>query len=146
MKNFHRSAQLQASRELGARPRRGALAKPAAANRKQAAAGKSLPPAKAPRGESVALARVDHPKRKLRKPDPLAGRAESERRSGTATLRALKKERTCRRCGCTQYNACEDLRLMDSCSWVELDLCSACLTGPEFKRFMAGQRKPSLGP
>ena len=57
---------------------------------------------------------------------------------------AAFKERTCRRCGCTQYNACEDLRLMDSCSWVELDLCSACLTGPEFKRFLAGIRKPGL--
>jgi len=153
--NFHRSAQLQASRGLGARVGRGTVVKPAAANRKQAAAGKSLPAAKAPRGESVALSRAlsgrldqpkDSPKRKLRKPDRFAGRAESERRSGTATLRAFRKERTCRRCGCTQYNACEDDRLMDSCSWVELDICSACLSAPEFKRFLAGHRKPSLGP
>lgn len=110
-----------------------------------------LPP---PSVESVAansLDRDDRAKRKLRRVDSSPGRPGSERRSGTATLGAPgvrnggRTARCCRRCGCTQYNACEDDRLMDSCSWVERDLCSACLTGPEFKRFLAGNRKPSLG-
>lgn len=34
---------------------------------------------------------------------------------------ALPSERTCRRCGCTDSNACPG-----GCSWVEHDLCSAC--------------------
>ncbi len=34
-------------------------------------------------------------------------------------------ERACRRCGCTQYNACVDRRL-GPCWWVDEDLCSHC--------------------
>ena len=34
---------------------------------------------------------------------------------------------------------------MDACCWVEKDLCSACLTPAEFRRFMAGDRNPSRG-
>ena len=33
-----------------------------------------------------------------------------------------EKERTCRVCGCTEESACEG-----GCSWVEEDLCSACV-------------------
>jgi len=29
--------------------------------------------------------------------------------------------RVCRKCGCTEYDACQD-----GCTWVEPDLCSAC--------------------
>lgn len=110
---------------------------------------------KAAKAESVALIRADddhHPKRKLRRLDSAPGRAESECRSGTATLgsadrRGGRTASCCRRCGCTQYNACEDERLMDSCSWVEKDLCSACLTASEFVRWVrsGGQGKISLG-
>lgn len=31
-------------------------------------------------------------------------------------------ERVCRVCGCTEFNACPG-----GCSWVEIDLCSACV-------------------
>jgi hypothetical protein len=55
------------------------------------------------------------------------------------------QDRACRRCGCTQATACLDARLLQSCCWVERDLCSACLTAPEFKRFMASHKQPSLG-
>ena len=34
--------------------------------------------------------------------------------------------RTCRGCGCTQYNACDG-----GCWWVEDDLCSECVTDEE---------------
>lgn len=57
----------------------------------------------------------------------------------------VRKERACRRCGCTQNRACEDDRMIDACCWVEADLCSACLSGPEFMRFMAGHKRPSVG-
>ena len=36
----------------------------------------------------------------------------------------------CRVCGCTENNACED-PIDGNCSWVEPDLCSACLDGAE---------------
>lgn len=36
--------------------------------------------------------------------------------------RSLDHERTCRVCGCTDDNACTP-----PCSWVEADLCSACV-------------------
>lgn len=32
--------------------------------------------------------------------------------------------RTCRVCGCTDHRAC--MTMDGPCSWVELDLCSAC--------------------
>lgn len=41
-----------------------------------------------------------------------------------------KKERFCRRCGCTYHKPCVD-RLGQSCFWVERDLCSHCLTAAE---------------
>lgn len=34
---------------------------------------------------------------------------------------------------------------MDSCCWVERDLCSACLNKSEFGLFPAGHKRPSLG-
>lgn len=34
-------------------------------------------------------------------------------------------ERTCRVCGCTEFNACQP-----PCWWVEDDLCSACDDDP----------------
>ena len=37
----------------------------------------------------------------------------------------MKIERTCRVCGCTQYNAC--LTIHGGCYWVEEDLCSECV-------------------
>lgn len=52
-----------------------------------------------------------------------------------------KRERRCKRCGCTQNNACEDLRLMDSCCWVTEDLCSACLTDAEFRAWTAANKR-----
>ena len=36
-------------------------------------------------------------------------------------MEEVMEERTCRICGCTEDNACEG-----GCSWVEVDLCSAC--------------------
>ena len=37
-------------------------------------------------------------------------------------------ERTCRRCGCTDTDCSECVaRTGQSCSWVEADLCSACV-------------------
>ncbi|SRR6266704_2182697 len=128
----------------------------------QGAAGAFTP--KAASAESVAAAgpndrKADHlcagQTRKLRRIPHPAGQAGSESRSGTGTSvvqgarpaadrKQPQAERACRRCGCTESTPCTDARLMDACSWVELDLCSACLTKPEFKRFLAGQRKPSL--
>jgi hypothetical protein len=37
--------------------------------------------------------------------------------------------RTCRKCGCTERNACVGLKdgIVTPCHWVELDLCSACV-------------------
>lgn len=38
-----------------------------------------------------------------------------------------KRERACRRCGCTEKNACPG-----GCSWVgQADICTACLTSWE---------------
>jgi hypothetical protein len=51
--------------------------------------------------------------------------------------------RACRRCGCTESNAC--MTAAGPCCWVEKDLCNACLTKPERFRFMAGHKQPSLG-
>lgn len=54
-----------------------------------------------------------------------------------------RKVRACRRCGCTENTPCWDGRLMECCCWVEQDLCSACLSRPEFERFLRGETKPS---
>lgn len=35
--------------------------------------------------------------------------------------------RRCRGCGCTENNACVDPRFDVPCSWIERDLCSACV-------------------
>lgn len=40
--------------------------------------------------------------------------------------KAQKTERVCRVCGCTQSNACVNLRTGLTCSWYSEDLCSAC--------------------
>ncbi len=37
-------------------------------------------------------------------------------------LMDVADRRTCRNCGCTDYEACEE-----GCEWVEGDLCSACV-------------------
>jgi hypothetical protein len=42
-----------------------------------------------------------------------------------ARLRKFKKERKCRVCGCTWDKAC--MTALGPCSWVEWDLCSACV-------------------
>lgn len=46
---------------------------------------------------------------------------------------------TCRMCGCTQERACVDSQTMAACSWVAVDLCSACAADPE-KRGQARAR------
>jgi hypothetical protein len=38
-----------------------------------------------------------------------------------------------------------DVRLFEACAWAERNLCTACLTPAEFKRFLAGDRQPSRG-
>jgi hypothetical protein len=64
----------------------------------------------------------------------------------SAEFEKFKNQRKCRRCGCTQKSACIDERLGTSCCWVETDLCSACLTKPEFERWAVdGDDKPSRG-
>lgn len=37
-------------------------------------------------------------------------------------MAAKAKERSCRICGCTEFNAC--ITPKGPCSWVEVDLCS----------------------
>jgi hypothetical protein len=128
-----------------------------AANFQGFAAPDSFSP-RAAQAESVAVNSLDQAKRKLRETHQLPGRADGESRSGTGTSGSVvqrttpgrgrkpaRAQRACRRCGCTQERPCEDLRLCDYCSWVERDLCSACLSAPEFKRFMASHKRPSLG-
>lgn len=41
-----------------------------------------------------------------------------------ATRRHLRR---CRRCGCTEDNACVDPGMDFACSWVGPDLCSGCM-------------------
>lgn len=60
---------------------------------------------------------------------PKANRFKSPRRATVTPA----KERTCRRCGCTQARACKG-----GCSWVAPDLCSRCTTGA------GDSRTPSL--
>jgi hypothetical protein len=44
------------------------------------------------------------------------------------TVRKTGEEQTCRKCGCTNYDCSECAeRTGDACSWVEADLCSACV-------------------
>lgn len=45
----------------------------------------------------------------------------------------VKSEQVCRVCGCTENNACQPY----GCSWVEEDLCSACV---EKKEVIDGNR------
>lgn len=45
-------------------------------------------------------------------------------------------ERECRKCGCTHSTPCWDSRLGTPCAWAEPDLCTACLTRPQFMAFM----------
>jgi hypothetical protein len=46
-------------------------------------------------------------------------------------------ERTCRKCGCTQNRECPD-----GCSWVEADLCSACVPTDLFPKRGAPSTPP----
>jgi hypothetical protein len=58
---------------------------------------------------------------------------------GRATVAAMEEKRTCRVCGCTETDACLMPELSSlvtasgsvlghgTCSWVEEDLCSACV-------------------
>jgi len=61
-------------------------------------------------------------------------RREAEKGRG-----ANKKERACRRCGCTWSKAC--MTKLGPCSWVgRLNICSACLTKAEMTRWLMGIR------
>lgn len=42
--------------------------------------------------------------------------------------------RRCRICGCTEEHACYDALFQETCSWVELDLCSFCAESLERAR------------
>lgn len=44
---------------------------------------------------------------------------------GHGTMCAIKDERTCRVCGCTETTACATEE--GPCAWVQADLCSACV-------------------
>jgi ParB/RepB/Spo0J family partition protein len=56
-----------------------------------------------------------------------------KRANGKSTRTVEPTEAKCRKCGCTDSNACEDPGDGLPCSWVEPDLCSAC----------AGTRNPA---
>ena len=43
----------------------------------------------------------------------------------------ISKTRKCRRCGCTERNACANKHDNQPCSWVTPTLCSACITSEE---------------
>ena len=45
-----------------------------------------------------------------------------------------RKERACRRCGCTQMRITERCEAAGGCGWAEEDLCTTCLTPAEAKR------------
>lgn len=47
--------------------------------------------------------------------------------------------RRCRKCGCTDDNACIHLKTNEDCHWVENDLCSACLTDQTRKLYWPPQ-------
>lgn len=40
----------------------------------------------------------------------------------------LPHPRLCRVCGCSELDACLDFHQSTACHWVDLDLCSACVT------------------
>jgi hypothetical protein len=69
--------------------------------------------------------------------------------NGTAAFQLRERSgeiveiRACRRCNCTELDACLDSA--GPCSWVENDLCSACLTPRERKRWLNGENQPSGG-
>jgi hypothetical protein len=50
---------------------------------------------------------------------------EIERRNHPENFGSLK-ESICRVCGCTERHACVDENGI-ACTWVEVDLCSACI-------------------
>ncbi|HVW97533.1 MAG TPA: hypothetical protein VHA56_16285 [Mucilaginibacter sp.] len=50
----------------------------------------------------------------------------------------------CRRCGCTQSDACYD-ELTGSCWWVQEDLCSACATKEELQQVRLEFSKKNKG-
>lgn len=55
-----------------------------------------------------------------------------------------KRALTCRRCGCDNDHACLDpVRPRIACHWVERNLCSACLSPQERRRYEKGYDHPS---
>ena len=50
--------------------------------------------------------------------------------------------RMCRSCGCTDNNACIHRFSGETCHWVELDLCSACICASERSLFYPPYRDP----
>lgn len=64
------------------------------------------------------------------------------------TVGALRfEDRSCRRCGCTESNACfkSHKNQMVTCSWAEIDLCTFCLKPAERRRLKTGDKNPSQG-
>lgn len=45
-------------------------------------------------------------------------------------------ERSCRKCGCTEFSACYDKDTNSACYWVEEDLCSVCATPKQKQKAM----------
>jgi len=45
----------------------------------------------------------------------------------------LRRSRRCRKCGCTEANACVHKKTGTTCRWIEFDLCSACWN-PKIRR------------
>jgi len=45
----------------------------------------------------------------------------------------------CRRCGCTEFDPC--FTVDGACSWVEENLCSACVTIEDFERWKQAPSK-----
>jgi len=43
--------------------------------------------------------------------------------------------RSCRVCGCTEDNACDD-EALGSCCWVEANLCSSCHDGHDWRALL----------
>jgi hypothetical protein len=66
-------------------------------------------------------------------------------RRGISNPMKSRQERTCRRCGCTNFFPCVDKRTGVTCCWVERNLCLFCLTMPELKRWRRGEKNPSQG-
>jgi hypothetical protein len=55
-----------------------------------------------------------------------------------------KRQRACRRCGCTYFTPCVSKAGM-TCCWVERDLCSSCLKPAERTRWVNRDKQPSRG-